>query len=177
IRRRIESGSGVGQVQIAGGLEREIRIYLQPAAMQATGVSAGEIMAALQQQNLEVPAGRLERGAREQLVRVTGRITDPAQFGDIIVANRNGAPVRLAQVARVEDATEEERSLAFVNDQRAVSLDILKVSGANTVAVAEAVKEEVAHIAESLPPGVELSIVRDNSEDIRHMVDDVIFEL
>ena len=177
IRRRIESVSGVGQVQISGGLEREIRVFLEPQAMQALGVSAGEIMAALGQQNMEVPAGRLERGAREQLVRVTGRITDPGQFADIIVANRGGQPVRLSEVARVEDATEEERSLAFVNGERAVALDILKVSGANTVAVAEGVLEAITEIAPTLPPGVELQVVRDNSQDIRHMVEDVIFEL
>ncbi len=178
IRRRLEAVSGVGQVQISGGLAREVRVFLRPDAMQALGVSANELMGALGQQNLEVPAGRLERGAREQLVRVTGRITEPRQFADVIVANRNDQPVRLGQVARVEDATEEERSLAFVNGERAVALDILKVSGANTVAVAEAVKEAIAEdITPLLPQGVQLRIVRDNSEEIRRMVDDVIFEL
>ncbi|MGK7311892.1 MAG: efflux RND transporter permease subunit [Candidatus Longimicrobiales bacterium M2_2A_002] len=178
IRRRLEAVSGVGQVRISGGLAREVRVFLRPDAMDAAGVSTSEIMGALGQQNLEVPAGRLERGPREQLVRVTGRITDPAQFAEIIVANRNGQPVRLGQVARVEDATEEERSLAFVNGERAVAMDILKVSGANTVRVAEAVKEAVEEdVNPTLPAGVELQIVRDNSEDIRHMVEDVIFEL
>src|SRR5690606_25063815 len=123
VRRQLESVTGVGQVQIAGGLIREVRVYLQPDRMQALGISAQEVMGALQRQNLEVPAGRVESGAREQLVRVTGRITDPAQFADIIVANRNGQPVRLGELARVEDATEEERSLALINGQRAVSLD------------------------------------------------------
>ncbi|MGH7504243.1 MAG: efflux RND transporter permease subunit, partial [Longimicrobiales bacterium] len=112
-----------------------------------------------------------------QLVRVTGRITRPDEFADIIVANRNGQPIRLGQVARIEDATEEERSLAFVNGQRAVSLDILKVSGANTVQVADEVFERIAEITTGLPQATELSVVRDNSENIRHSVEDVIFEL
>src|SRR5690554_2493451 len=177
VRCEIETVNGVGEARLAGGLEREIRVFLRPADMQALGVSVGEVIGALQRQNLDVPAGRVERGTAEQLVRVTGRITDPAMFADIIVANRNGAPVRLGQVARVEDASEEERSLAFVDGRRAVALDILKVSGANTVEVAEGVKEALAELAPRLPEGTHLQIVRDDSEYIRHMVADVIFEL
>src|SRR5690606_4132974 len=119
VRRRLEAVNGVGEVQIAGGLERGIRIYLDPEKMQALGISVAEVTGAIQRQNLEVPAGRLERGDQEQLVRVAGRITDPDQFADIIIANRNGQPIRLGQIAHVEDGTEEERSLAFVNGQRA----------------------------------------------------------
>jgi HAE1 family hydrophobic/amphiphilic exporter-1 len=177
IRRRLESVSGVGQVQIAGGLEREIRVNLLPERMQAVGVSAMDVMGALQRQNLEVPAGRVERGTGEQLVRVTGRITDPAQFNDVIVASRGGMNVRLGDVARVEDATEEERSIALVDDRRAVSLDVLKVSGANTVEVADGVKEAVAELEGTLPAGAQLTMVRDNSINIRQSVDDVIHEL
>ncbi|WP_420125270.1 efflux RND transporter permease subunit [Longimicrobium sp.] len=177
IRRRLESVSGVGQLQIAGGLEREIRVNLLPDRMQAVGVSAQEIMGALGRQNLEVPAGRVERGTGEQLVRVTGRITDPAQFNDVIVATRGGMTVRLSDVARVEDATEEERSIAMVDDRRAVSLDVLKVSGANTVEVADGVKEAIAELQGELPAGAQLTIVRDNSVSIRQSVDDVIHEL
>jgi hydrophobic/amphiphilic exporter-1 (mainly G- bacteria), HAE1 family len=177
IRRAFESVSGVGQVQIAGGLEREIRVNLLPERMQAVGVSAQDVMGALSRQNLEVPAGRVERGTGEQLVRVTGRITDPAQFNDVIVATRNGMTVRLGDVARVEDATEEERSIALVDDRRAVSLDVLKVSGANTVEVADGVKEAMAKLQGELPAGAQLTMVRDNSINIRQSVDDVIHEL
>ncbi|HEX8454697.1 MAG TPA: efflux RND transporter permease subunit [Longimicrobium sp.] len=177
IRRQLESVSGVGQVQIAGGLEREVRVFIQPDRMQATGVSAQEVMGALQRQNLEVPAGRLESGSQEQLVRVTGRIVRPEQFAQVIVANRQGQPVRLGDVARVEYGTEEERSLALVDGTRAVSMDVLKVSGANTVAVADGVNEAIAKIQRSLPRGTQLQVIRDNSVSIRRSVDDVIHEL
>jgi HAE1 family hydrophobic/amphiphilic exporter-1 len=177
IRRRLESARGVGEVRIAGGLEREIRVNLLPTRLQALGVTVPEVMDALARQNMEVPAGRVESGAREQLVRVTGRITDPRQFEDVIVVTRNGQPVRLKDVANVETGTEEERSVALVNDQRAVSMDILKVSGANTVQVADAVKEEIARIEKTLPTGTQLRIVRDNSTSIRQSVSDVIDEL
>ncbi|HEY0971971.1 MAG TPA: efflux RND transporter permease subunit [Gemmatimonadales bacterium] len=177
VRRKLESVSGVGEVRLAGGLEREIRVNLLPDRMRAVGVTVPEIVGALQRQNMEVPAGRVERGASEQLVRVTGRITDPAQFADVVVANRAGGPIRLRDVARVETSTEEERSVALVNGERAVSLDLLKVSGANTVAVADAVNEAVAELQATLPPGTSIQVVRDNSVSIRQSVEDVIHEL
>lgn len=173
----LESVSGVGQVTIAGGLEREIRVNLNPAKMQALNISVEDVMRALQQQNLEAPAGRLERGAREQLVRVTGRIMRPEQFGQIIVANVDGRAIRLHEVATVRDATEELRSVAMVNGQRAIALDVIKVSGANTVEVADGVQEVVTELRERIPASVDLQVIRDNSVTIRHSVEDLIFEL
>src|SRR5688572_4913867 len=163
VRRRLEAVSGVGEARMSGGLEREVRVFIQPDRLQAVGVTVPEVMMALQRQNMEVPAGRLESGAREQLVRVTGRITEASQFGDVFIATREGRAIRLKDVARVEEGTEEERSLAMVNGQRAVALDLLKVSGANTVAVAEAVKEELHRLEASLPAGMNVQVVRDNS--------------
>ena len=177
VRRRLESVSGVGEARMSGGLEREVRVYLQPDRLQAVGVSVPEVMMALQRQNMEVPAGRLERGAREQLVRVTGRVTDASQFGDVFIGMRQGRAIRLKDVARVDEGTEEERSLAMVNGQRAVALDLLKVSGANTVEVAEGVKEELHRMEAQLPKGVSVQVVRDNSVMIEHSVNDVIKEL
>jgi HAE1 family hydrophobic/amphiphilic exporter-1 len=177
IQRRLESVSGVGEARVSGGLEREVRVFLQPDQMQAVGVTVPDITRALQLQNLEVPAGRLERGAREQLVRVTGRITDAAQFGNVFIGMRDGRTIQLKDVARVEEGTEEERSLALVNGERAVSVDILKVSGANTVEVAEGVKEALHQLEPQLPAGVEVQVVRDNSVMIEHSVKDVIKEL
>ena len=178
IRRRLENVRGVGEVRIAGGLEREVRVFLLPSRLQAVGVSVSQVMAALQSQNLEVPAGRVEKGGAERLVRVIGRITDPKQFGEVIVANRGSQPIRLKDVARVEEGNEEERSLALVNGERAVSLDILKVSGANTVEVADGVKQVMEEMKDGvLPAGTSLQVVRDNSVVIRQSVHDVIDEL
>ena len=177
IRRQIESVEGVGEVRVTGGLEREVRVFLQPDRLQSVGVTVPEVMGALQRQNLEAPAGRLERGTTENLVRVTGRITEARQFGDVIITNRNGRPIRVKDVATVEEGTEEERSLALVDGQRAVSLDIQKVSGANTVEVAEAVHAAVERIREELPKGVELQVVQDNSVFIKKSVEDVVHEL
>jgi len=177
IRRALETVHGVGEVRITGGVKREVRVFLNPSRMQAVGVTVPEVIGALQSQNLEIPAGRLERGANEHLVRVTGRITDVRQFGEVIVGSRSGQPVRLKDIARVEEGSEEERSLALVDGERAVGIEILKVSGANTVDVAERVVKEAEEIAKQLPEGTRLTVVRDNSVYIRQSVEDVIFEL
>ena len=177
IRRRLEAISGVGEVRVTGGAEKEVRVYLQPDRLRALGVSVPEVMLALRQQNLEVPAGRLERGSTERLVRVTGRITEARQFGDVVVANRASGPIRLRDVARVEEGSEEERSAALVNGQQAVGIDIIKVSGANTVEVADLVTEAVQELQKTLPQDVDLRIVRDNSVSIRRSVESVIHEL
>ncbi|HEY0872004.1 MAG TPA: efflux RND transporter permease subunit [Vicinamibacterales bacterium] len=178
IRRRLESVPGVGSVQLSGGLEREVRVFLLPDRLQALGVAVTEVIGALQRQNLEVPAGRIESGITEQLVRVTGRITDVRQFARVIVSDRGGGNViRIGDVARVEDATEEERSLAMVDGQRAVAMDILKVSGANTVAVADGVIAAVTELQSTLPQGAALRVIRDNSVTIRQSVRSVLEEL
>jgi HAE1 family hydrophobic/amphiphilic exporter-1 len=177
VRRRIEAVPGVGSVEVAGGLERQIRVYVVPHQLQALGVSLTDVIGALQRQNLEVPAGRVESGPTEQLVRVTGRISDPQQFSRVIVATRGDNPVRLGEVARVEDATEEERSLALVDGERAVSLDVVKVAGGNTVAVADAITDAIRELQAALPEGVRLRVVRDNSVEIRQSVEAVIEEL
>jgi HAE1 family hydrophobic/amphiphilic exporter-1 len=177
VRRKLESVSGVGEVRLSGGLRREIRVNLIPGKLQALGVTVPEVMGALQRQNLEIPAGRVEQGPNERIVRVTGRITDPRQFDEVIVATRGGSPVRLREVARVEVGNEEERSLALLGNERTVALDVIKVSGANTVAVADGVQEALAELRGTLPDGVELSVIRDNSVQIRHSVEDVIKEL
>jgi len=177
LRRRLESVSGVGEVRVTGGADREVRVYLRPGRLQALGITVPEVMGALGRQNLEVPAGRMRSGSAEQLVRVAGRIESPDQFGDVIVAMRDGEPVRVRDIATVEDGSPEERSVALLDGTRALAIDILKVSGANTVAVADGVKETLAELESTLPPGTSLRVVRDNSTFIRNSIEDVINEL
>lgn len=177
IRRSLEGVSGVGRVQITGGLDRELHVLIDPAAMQALNVSVTQVMAALQQQNLDVPAGRLESQNREELVRVLGRIERPDQFAQIVIADRNGSPVRLSQVATVVDTTEEATTSAMVNGKRAIGIDLLKVSGANTVDVATKVLASLPNLRTTLPEGATLSVVRDNSVQIQQSVDGVKHEL
>ncbi len=177
VRRALEGVGGVGRVQITGGLQREVHVLLDPAAMQARGVTVQEVMNALRAQNLDIPAGRVEEANREQIVRVLGRIHDPAQFARVVVAERPGGAVRLGDLAAVRDTTEEARSLALVDGRRAVGIDLLKVAGGNTVAVADGVQAVLRRLEGTLPKGVRLSVVRDNSVQIRQSVASVEHEL
>jgi HAE1 family hydrophobic/amphiphilic exporter-1 len=173
VSRRIENVSGVGSVTLVGGLKREIHVLLLPDRLRSLGISPDMVTAALRRENGDIPAGRVEHGNREQLVRVAGKVRDPRDFAALIVTTRNGIPVRLGQVARIEDAQEEERDVAFVNGARAVALEVRKTSGANTVEAADGVKEVVTELAQTLPHGVTLETVQDNSVWIRNSVDDV----
>jgi len=173
ISRRLETVDGVGSVTVVGGLDREIHILLVPARMNALGVSPDMVSAALQRANMDMPAGRVEQGNAEQLVRVKGRIVNPAEFGDVVVTTRNGVPVRLGEVARVEDAQEEERTLAEFSGKRSIGIDIRKVSGANTVDVAEGIRGVMTQLNAELPRGVQLEVIRDNSTWIRDSLADV----
>src|SRR5690606_27345646 len=115
----------------------------------------------------EVPAGRVRRGDSERLVRITGRIVDPRSFTDITVAVRDGTPVRIGDVARVVDGIAEPRSAAMLDGRPAVSLEILKISGSNTVEVAENITSILGDMQRELPSDVQLSIVSDDSRRIR----------
>ena len=173
IKRRIENVNGVGNVTVVGGLEREIHVELVPAQLEALGVTPEQIIAALRRENQDVPSGRVERGNAEQSVRVRGRIRDPMAFGAVVVAMRGGQAVRLRQLARIEDTEEEGRSWAEVSGQRAVGIDIRKVSGSNVVDVADGVHAALARLTAELPRGVSLQVVRDDSRWIRSSLEDV----
>ncbi|HEY0303857.1 MAG TPA: efflux RND transporter permease subunit, partial [Longimicrobiales bacterium] len=173
IKTRIESVNGVGEVNVTGGTARQIQIQLDPVAMRAYGIAPAQVSDALRRENQEVPAGRVERGETQRMIRVTGRIREPANFGNIVVADRGAVPVRVRDVGTVVDGTEIPRSAAFMNGARAVSLDVLKISGANTVEVAERVKETVAEIEADLPEDISMTVIRDDSKRIREALSDV----
>ena len=173
IRKRIENINGVGQVQIVGGAEREIQIRLDPDKMRAFSVTALEVVNAVRQQNLEVPGGRVDEGARELTVRTMGRVTDPADFNHVAVAQRGTYPVKISDVGHVEDGSVEQRTASLLNGQPAVSLIVSKQSGQNTVAVAEAVRARLAEIAPLLPKNVKTRIVGDQSIFIKAALDSI----
>jgi hydrophobic/amphiphilic exporter-1 (mainly G- bacteria), HAE1 family len=173
VSRRLETVDGVGSVTVVGGLDREIDVLLVPPRMDALGVSPDMVSAALRRENMDTPAGRVEQGNAEQLVRVKGRITDPRDFATVVVTTRGGVPVRLSEVARVEDAQEEARTLAEFSGRRAIGIDIRKVSGANTVDVAKGIKQVIAQLNAAMPEGVQLEVIRDNSTWIKDSLADV----
>ncbi len=173
IIKAVETVRGVGQVQVVGGIEREIRIMLDPARMSALGIGIDQVLATLARENQELPAGSIETARSETLVKVRGRIQDPKDFADLIVATRGGAPVRLAQFAQVVDGQQDEATAALVDGRRALSMDIIKVQGANTIAVAQGVKTAIDELRASLPADVKLQVVRDSARGITASVKDV----
>ena len=179
VQARIESIEGVGGVNIVGGNKRQIRVQVDPNALRAYGLSPAQLTNALALENQEVPAGRIERGATERLVRVTGRIVDPRAFGDIPVAVRRGTPVRIGDVAVVVDGAENRRTAAEISTEGtnhgvpAVSLEVLKISGSNTVQVADAVKAAILELEKQLPADIKMKIIRDDSRRIRESLADV----
>jgi HAE1 family hydrophobic/amphiphilic exporter-1 len=177
VQTRIEAIEGVGGVNIVGGNARQIRVQVDPVALRAYGLSPAQLTDALQRENQEVPAGRIERGATESLVRVTGRILDPAAFADIPVVVRNGTPVRISDVAVVIDGAENRRTGAEISgpagSASAVSLEVLKISGANTVQVADRVRAAVEELERQLPTDIQMTIIQDDSRRIRDSLADV----
>ena len=163
IKRLIEPISGVGNVEIVGGRQREIEVWVDPDKMRAYNVSAADVANSVKLQNMELPGGRVEQGQKEMTVRTMGRIPDPTQFNNLVVANRGPYAVKVSDIGYVEDGAEEQRTEARLNGQPAVTLVISKQSGQNTVAVADAVKERLEELKSTLPPDVKMQIVGDQT--------------
>jgi len=170
IKQEIESINGVGDVQIIGGRRREIQIWVDPDKLRAFNVTVAQVADAVRAQNMEVPGGRVNEGARELTVRTMGRIVNPTEFNNLVVANQGTYAVKLSDVGYAEDGAEEPRTEARLNGQPAVTLIVSKQSGQNTVAVADAVKERLQQISKTLPPGFRTEVVGDQSTFIKNSI-------
>jgi hydrophobic/amphiphilic exporter-1 (mainly G- bacteria), HAE1 family len=170
---RLQAIAGVGGINTAGTEVRQIRIELNPDAMRSYGISVPQILTAIQRENQEVPAGRVTRGPTEQLIRITGRIVKPAAFANIVVDVRNGVPIRLGDLATVVDGSADKRTAAILNNSPALALDILKISGSNTVEVADSVRSQITALEKILPADVKMQVIRDDSRRIRESLADV----
>ena len=170
---RLQAVPGVGAVNRTGGSERVIRVQVDPAALNSYRVTPQQVMQALQRENQEVPAGRVDYGEIERLVRVTGRVIEPRQFANIVVAVRNGVPIRISDIGTVIDGEADKRTAAEIDRNPAVSIEVLKISGANTVDVADSVRAAVADLQRQLPSDVTLRVTKDDSRRIRESLLDV----
>jgi hydrophobic/amphiphilic exporter-1 (mainly G- bacteria), HAE1 family len=171
IKEQIESINGVGDVQIVGGRTREIQIWVDPDKLRAFNVTVAQVADSVRAQNMEVPGGRVDEGTRELTVRTMGRIVEPADFNNLVVANRGTYAVKLSDVGYAEDGAEEPRTEARLNGQPAVTLIVAKQSGQNTVAVADAVKAKLGEISNTLPPGFRTRVVGDQSIFIKNSIE------
>ncbi len=163
----------VAEVLVVGAIEREITVEIDPTAMQTAGVSVGQVVGALQSQNLAVPVGRLQGSINERTIRLRGRLQEPAEFGQIVVSQSGGRIVRLADVARVYDGAEEPRTGAAFNESNAVGIEVKKTTNASTTTVSAAVIERIREVQKTLPPGVELKLIRDAGSRVEASVGSV----
>jgi hydrophobic/amphiphilic exporter-1 (mainly G- bacteria), HAE1 family len=169
---------GVGAVDLVGGRNREIHVLVDPARLEGLGLTVQDVTGALQAQNLDLPAGRIEEGNREFTVKTKGEVRSPQEIADLLVTGVGGARVRVGDVATVEDGTAEARSHSSMDGVSAVALVIRKQSGSNTVEVAHKVHEELAKITPVVQKaGAKVSIPTDNAPYIEHSIEDVKFDL
>jgi HAE1 family hydrophobic/amphiphilic exporter-1 len=173
ITRELRGLAGIAEVNVVGGVERELTVELRPQALQAAGVSVAQVVQALQAQNLAAPVGRLTGDLDERTIRLRGRLDTPAEFKQLVVRESRGRIVRLGDVAEVRDAAEEARSAAFYNGDQAVGIDIVKSKGFSTTAVADDIRRQVEAIQGRLPAGVTLRIVRDAGVRVENSVENV----
>jgi HAE1 family hydrophobic/amphiphilic exporter-1 len=161
ITREFRGLPGVAEVNVVGGVERELTVELRPRDLQASNVSVFEVVQALQAQNLAAPVGRLTRDLDERTIRLRGRLETPPEFARLVVKEAEGRVIRLADIATVRDGTEDPRSAAYYDDEAAVGIDIVKSKGFSTTAVADDVRRQVEEVQRRLPGGVTLRVVRD----------------
>jgi len=176
VKERLQTVPGVGEIQ-SQSVERNIRIWIDSDKLDERRVTAGEVLRAIQQQHVELPAGRLETSGREVNVRVLGEAFDLEEFRKLVVKDVEGAPVYLSDVAIVEDGFEDVRRISRVNGEPAQGMGIRKQRGSNAVAVARGVKDAIAEIQKTLPQGMELGINFDSTQFIEESVHEIQFEL
>ncbi|MCB9727952.1 MAG: efflux RND transporter permease subunit [Deltaproteobacteria bacterium] len=177
VKARLQTLQDVGSVELVGDQEREFHVWLHPDGLEQYGLAASDVLQAIATQNVEIPGGRLQTGTRELTVKTRGQVHTAEQIGALIIPTPTSPPIRVRDVATVEDGAEEARSIASLNGQRAVALVVRKQSGTNTVEVAHRVHQAVEELRAELPPGVVLATPIDNSAFIEASISSVQFDL
>ena len=173
LKKRLENVRGVGAVTLVGGTKREINLYLQPAAMEALGITADQVVNAVRNDNQDIPVGAIRSLEQERMVQVESRKLRPEDFGRIIVGRKGNTPIYLSQVARVQDGAQEIDTLALYNGQRTQLLTVQKAQDENTIEVIDGLVKTVAAMKAEVPAGLRLEPIVDTSRPIRVAVDNV----
>jgi HAE1 family hydrophobic/amphiphilic exporter-1 len=174
---QLERRPGVGEVLIVGGQERAISVGLDANRLAAYGIPVSDVRDALVRQNADLPGGNVTTDVQERTLRTMGRMENPADFSDIVIATRSGVPLRINDIGRVEDGTKEQRSLARLDGRPTVILEIRRQSGSNTVAVIEGVKAVLPRVQAQLPPDIRLDLIRDQSRYIYNALHEINIHL
>ena len=177
LREQLERISGVGSVEMRGMRRRQINLWLDANKMQALRIAPSDVLQALQRNNIELPGGRIEGLTKDYSLKVKGEITNVANFANIVISSDNGVPVRIKDIGRIEDGMQQNLSVARFNGTPAVGLSVQKQSGTNTVEVVNRVKEGIATIKKTLPPGMEINTSFDQSIFILRSIHEVQMHL
>ncbi len=177
IGRRLSMLNGVAQIMVFGGQKYAVRVEIDPDRLAARQVGLEEVRAAFSQQNVNLPAGSMHGLTKAYTVQSNSQLSTADQFKPMIVAYRNGNPVRLEDVARVRDSVNFERSVFWVNGKLGMIVAVQKQPDANTVAVVDEVKKQLPNLRQNMPAGINLDVEFDASRNIRESIDDVKFTL
>ncbi len=181
LKQRFQTVPGVGEVFLGGLLERNLRVWLDADKMRAKEITVEDVLAAISRQHAEIPGGRIETALKDFNVRTLGEFTSPEEFGDLLITQRGGqpihVPIRLREVARVEDGLSDFRRLSRVMGERAIGLGIRKQRGANSVEVARLVKARMEETRKVLPAGMKLGVNFDSTRFISDAVHELNFNL
>jgi len=175
--QRISMIDGVAQVMVFGSQKYAVRIQLDPDALASRGIGIDEVTTALEQGNVNLPTGTLFGPHRAFTIQATGQLTNAAAYRPLVVAYRNGSPVRLAELGRVIDGVQDDKVASWFNDTRAIVLAIQRQPGTNTIDVVDAIRKLLPTFRAQMPAAVDLAVLYDRSESIRESVRDVQFTL
>jgi HAE1 family hydrophobic/amphiphilic exporter-1 len=174
VKNRIQQTEEVAEVTLIGGLEREIKVEVDRKKLQAYNLSVEQIIGSLAGENLNVPGGRVEIEPQEFVLRITGEFQEVSEIGKIPVANHQGTPIYLKDVAEVKDDFKELREIAQLNSRPSVSFIVYKQSGGNTVKVCDRLKKTIDNLKKELPAGTSIEIASDQSKYIKRSVKDTM---
>jgi len=177
LREKLQTIPGVGEISLMGVLDRNVRVWLDATKLDEKGVTVEDVIAALQREHVELPAGRLETAGREVNVRVLGEAIDIETFRRIVIRETNGAPIYVGDVALVEDGFDDVRRFARVDGVPAQGIGVRKQRGSNAVAVARSVREALDTLQKTLPEGMTINVVFDSTKFIEDSVKEIQFEL
>ncbi len=173
VKPYLERANGVGGVQIQGELARSINVWLEADRLAAYQIPVTAVAEAIERQNTNIPGGNVTDPERERVLRTMGKLRDVTAFNDLVIALRNGTPIYLRDLATVEDGNIEQRSSARLNGQPTVTLEVRRQSGANTVAVIDAVKANLQEVQHLLPPDIKTQVIEDQSVYIRSALHEI----
>jgi HAE1 family hydrophobic/amphiphilic exporter-1 len=177
LKEQLQTVSGVGNVEVSGLRQREMRVWLYPQKLYARGLTAMDVVRAIQSNHLELPGGRIEEKKKEYTIKVQGEYLTPKGLSNLVIKSENGKTTYLHDVAKVQTGTEDYRTIAHYDGIPTIGLGIRKQSGANTVAVADAIRAKVNQLKKNTPDGVKVSIASDNSNFIKQSIGGVQFDI